>query len=185
MIDEAIKVGKLLLEVELIDGASGNMSFRDEKNNVVITRTGAELFNLKPEDFVKIDDLNASRDRKVHKAIYDKTNFKCVLHCHGTFNVVLSIFMREINPIDLEGKMYFGSLKVVDEEFGTEKYAEKISELVAENSIAIAKAHGIYVAAKDFMQAFNLASYAEHSCKVLYLCKLLESTGFQRTLNKF
>lgn len=176
MIREAIKVGKLLLETGLIDGASGNMSFVAKevkgKKIVLITRTGAELFKLRPKDFVSLNDASASRDREVHRAVYEKTNFRCVLHCHGTYNVILSFSMDEVDPIDLEGKIYFKSIKVVDAEFGSKEYVEEISENLAKKGIVFAKGHGIYVAANSFIEAFNLASYAEHSCKILYLFNL-------------
>ncbi|MET1123964.1 MAG: class II aldolase/adducin family protein [Archaeoglobaceae archaeon] len=184
MIEEAIEVGRLLFRSGLIDGASGNLSFR-EGDRIVITRSGAALYDLKPEDFVEVSSEKASTDRLVHKKIYEISPFSCVLHCHGVFNVVLSLKLDRIVPADLEGRLFFGELEVVDGEFGSESYAEKVAEVVSRRKIAIARGHGIYVAANDFREAFNLANYAEHSCEVLYYLKLLDKLEHRESREKF
>lgn len=173
MIQTAIEVGKMLFYSHLTDGASGNISFR-EGERVLITKSGANLNSLTPDDFVELNRPEASRDRVVHAKIYEKTDYKAVVHCHGVFNVVLSLRKSKIIPVDLEGKMYFGELNVVEEEFGSSVYAERIAEKVKERGVAIAKAHGIYSAGKDLIEAFNKACYVEHSCQVLYYLNLLD-----------
>jgi len=45
MIGEAIEIGKLLAVSNLIDGASGNMSYR-EGDKIIITKRGVCLDNL-------------------------------------------------------------------------------------------------------------------------------------------
>ncbi len=171
MIEDAKKVGKLLFDAELIDGASGNMSFKDEK--VYVTKTGCVLFDLRDEDFVEVDSKFASRDRLIHKKIYEKSSHRCVIHCHGVYNVVLSMVEKEIKPVDLEGKLYFGSIEVVEGEFGSEELADKIASVLAKNKVVFVRGHGMYVGAENFIEAFNLSCYAEHSCKVLFNLKLL------------
>ncbi|HDD36759.1 MAG TPA: fructose-bisphosphate aldolase [Archaeoglobus veneficus] len=171
MIDEAIQIGKKLAFFKLIDGASGNLSFRVD-GEIVITKTGVMLDELNDDSFVKVKigekkDI-ASSDLIVHQKIYEKTDYKAVLHCHGVYNVVLSLKMDEIVPVDLEGKMYLGKIKVVDGVFGSETLAEKIAEEIAEKGIVIVRAHGMYVADKDLTTAFKKAMYAEHSCEVLF-----------------
>lgn len=173
MIKEAIEVGKLLFHSRLIDGASGNLSFR-ENERIMITKTGANLESLKELDFVPIESLEASRDKLVHLKIYETSDFNAVIHCHGVFNVVLSLKKDEIIPLDLEGKLYFGKIEVVKEEFGGEKYAEEIAEKIRKKGVVIARGHGIYSAGKNLREAFNKASYVEHSCEVLYFSEVLD-----------
>ncbi len=173
MIQNAIEIGKLLFQAGLIDGASGNLSFRDA-GKILITRSGANLNSLDVNSFVEINHQNASRDRLVHAKIYEKTEYNAVIHCHGIFNVVLSLKRDKIIPVDLEGKLYFGELNVVSEEFGSIEYAQRISEEIKKKGVAIARGHGIYSAGRDFTEAFNRACYAEHSCEVLYFLNLLD-----------
>lgn len=172
MIQNAIEIGKMLFRSRLVDGASGNLSFRDG-DKIIITKSGANLNSLSENSFVEISHPQASRDRLVHAKIYEKTDYKAIIHCHGVFNVVLSLKKDKIIPLDLEGKMFLGELNVVSEEFGSEEYAESIAETIKASGVAIAKAHGIYSAGKDLMEAFNKASYAEHSCEILYYLNLL------------
>ncbi|MCS7143711.1 MAG: class II aldolase/adducin family protein [Archaeoglobaceae archaeon] len=173
MIQNAIEVGKMLFQSRLVDGASGNISFR-EREKILITKSGTNLDSLSEESFVDISHPQASRDRLVHAKIYENTNYNAVIHCHGVFNVVLSLKNKKILPLDLEGKLYLGELKVVNAEFGSKEYAEEIAEMIKANGVVIAKAHGIYSAGKDLIDAFNKACYAEHSCEVLYYLSLLD-----------
>ncbi|MEM1579395.1 MAG: class II aldolase/adducin family protein [Archaeoglobaceae archaeon] len=173
MINEAIELGKLLFQAGLIDGASGNLSFRDGEK-IIITKSGASLYSLKSEDFVDIASKEASRDKAVHAKIYELCDCNAVIHCHGVFNVVLSLRMPKITPLDLEGKIYFKELKIVDEQFGTTAYAERIAEEVKRSGAAIARGHGIYSAGKNLREAFNKACYVEHSCEVLYYLEIFD-----------
>lgn len=184
MIKEAIEVGRLLFQSRLIDGASGNLSFR-ENGRIVITRTGANLESLEESDFVLIDSPKASRDRDVHMEIYETSDFNAVLHCHGVFNVVLSLKKDVIFPLDLEGKLYFGKIEVAKEEFGKEGYAKEIAEKIRKNGVVIARGHGIYSAGKNLREAFNKACYVEHSCEVLYYSELLDKLEHRKSGEEF
>ncbi|MEM0214628.1 MAG: class II aldolase/adducin family protein [Archaeoglobaceae archaeon] len=173
MIQDAIAIGKMLFQSKLVDGASGNLSFR-EGSKIMITKSGANLGALDENSFVEITHPSASRDRLVHAMIYKTTDYNAVIHCHGVFNVVLSIIKDKISPLDLEGKLFLKELNVVDIEFGTPEYAEAIAERIKNNGVIIAKAHGIYSAGKNLAEAFNKACYAEHSCEILYYLSLLD-----------
>ncbi len=171
MIEDAIRIGKKLASYGLIDGASGNLSFR-MGSKIVITKTGAILDELTREDFVEVElgksSREASSDLYVHSRIYEETDHRVVLHCHGVYGVTLSLFFDEVSPLDLEGKLFIGRLKVVEGKFGSEALAEKIARSVKEKGIALVRGHGIYVASDSFDEAFKLASYLEHSCQILF-----------------
>ncbi len=177
MFKEAIEVGKLLALTGLVDGASGNLSFRSGEK-ILITRTGVSLDDLREESFVEvsIDEYNekASVDQVIHKEIYKRSDYNSVLHCHGVFNVVLGLKFDKIVPIDLEGSLYFGEIPVVEGKFGSQDLAEKIAKAVREKSVAIVRGHGIYAAGENVRDAYNKASYVEHSCKVLYYSLLFD-----------
>ncbi len=115
MFEEAIKVGKLLSASRLIDGASGNMSFK-LANSIYITRSGVSLDDITESSFVKIRPgefvKEASVDQLIHLKIYEKTDYNAVLHCHGVFNVVLGSRMDKIEPLDLEGKLTLERLRL-------------------------------------------------------------------------
>lgn len=177
MIQDAIRIGKKLAEYRLIDGASGNLSYRIGWQ-MIITRSGAILDELDENSFVKVaigeENPHASSDQMVHQEIYKKSTFKAVLHCHGVFNVVLGLILDEISPRDLEGRMFLGNIRVIEGKFGSMELARRIGESVAEKGVAIVRGHGIYAAGKNFDEAFKLASYLEHSCEVLYRLRVYE-----------
>ncbi len=175
MIEEAIETGKKLAEQHLIDGSSGNLSFR-RGLRITITKTGVMLDRLKPEDFIEVElgktDSRASSDLAVHQKIYEETENSVVLHCHGSYNVALSFIDSEIVPIDLEGSIFLKKIKFIEGRFGSKELAKKIAREVKNTGFAVVKGHGIYTAGKNFDDAFKIAGFIEHSCKVYYLTKL-------------
>jgi len=171
MLREAIEIGRKLAAYRLIDGASGNLSFK-EGDKITITKTGVMLDELDENSFVtlKIGEKNdkASSDLTVHEEVYRKTDFRVVLHCHGIFNVVLSFKTDIIVPLDLEGRTLIGEVRVVEGKFGSKELAERVSDEITRKEIVVVRGHGIYTAEKSFKAAFRLASYLEHSCEILY-----------------
>jgi L-fuculose-phosphate aldolase len=182
-LEEAINFGKKLYERGLVDGASGNLSFR-MGNRFLITRTGVNLELLDDDSFVELEvkpyaveevkAFEASSDTLVHAKIYLKTNFKAIMHCHGTYNVVLSLLQNRIKPLDLEGRLFLGEIEVLSGEFMSEEIAEKISNSVSEKGYAVVRGHGVYAAGNSFIEAFNLLSYVEHSCRIVFLKEIFE-----------
>ncbi len=175
-IKEAIMIGKKLAKYKLIDGASGNISFRFG-NKITITKRGVMLDELNENSFIDVEigkkDYTASSDLYVHNKIYELTDFTAVIHCHGIYNVTLSLLYDEIRPIDLEGRMFIGNVKVVEGKFGDEKLAKRIAKEIAEKGVCLVRGHGIYSAGSSLTDAFKTASYLEHSCEILYRFEIL------------
>jgi L-fuculose-phosphate aldolase len=176
-IEEAVKIGRKLANYRLIDGSSGNLSIR-KGELITITKTGVSLDEIDGESFITLKlgerSEEASTDLVVHEAIYKTTDFKAILHCHGIFNVILSLDSEEIIPIDFEGKVFIGRVRVLEGEFGSQALAKAIAEEVKERSIAVVRAHGIYVAGENLSDVFRKASYFEHSCEILYRKRLID-----------
>lgn len=168
-VGEMIEVGKKLGELKLIDGASGNLSCR-VGNFMIITKSGAILDELTPQDFIYVEigrfREGISSDWKIHSEIYMKTGYKAVVHCHGVYNVILSISRDEVVPSDLEGKLFLKTVRVVEGE--REKIADVIAKEISRSGIVIHRCHGIYSAGMNVKEAFIKACYLEHSCEILY-----------------
>jgi len=49
----------------------------------------------------------------------------------------LGSIMDRILPVDLEGKLYFGEMEVVEGQFGSSELAEKISEIVKRKELQL------------------------------------------------
>ncbi len=178
--EEAIKIGKKLYERELIDGASGNLSFI-KGNMIYITKSGESLDELKKDSFVGVSlnsderelrNKKASSDSLIHIKTYSISDWKVILHCHGVYNVTLSMMMDSLTPYDLEGKLFLKEINFLKAEYMDEVGAEMIAEEMAERGFAVVRGHGIYTADSRFRDAFNKACYIEHSCKIAYLIQL-------------
>ncbi len=173
MFERAKAIGKKLLVQRLIDGASGNMSFR-VGDEFYITKTGVMLDELDESSFVKMKifsdeyDRSASSDQLIHREVYKNSNHKAVLHCHGVYAVVLSFLKNSVIPMDLEGRHFLGEVKVVIASYSTLKGAKVIAEALKKSKAVIVRGHGIYCAGEDLDEAYRLASYLEHSCELIY-----------------
>ncbi len=176
-INKAIEIGSNLAKLGLVEGTSGNLSFKIN-DSIVITKTGENLAKLTKNSFlvIKVDEESeeATRDLLIHKEIYKKTKYNAVLHCHGVYNVILSFLSDIIEPMDLEGKMHLKKVKVIEGEFGSRTLAEKIAEEILKNKIVVVRGHGIYSAENTLDKAFELACYLERSSKIIYLYHLLK-----------
>ncbi len=172
-IERAKKIGKKLMLQRLIDGASGNISFRDGEI-FYITKTGVMLDELDETSFVKLsinsNDYNpiASSDQLVHREIYKNTDYNAVLHCHGVYGVTLSFKKTAIYPMDLEGRYFLGEIEVINAPFGKFDGAKLISKALKKNKVVLVRGHGIYACGKNIDEAYRLASYLEHSCEIIY-----------------
>lgn len=178
---QLVRIGKKLGVKGLLEGASGNISFR-EGNNVTITRKGTILDELNEDQFITVNlnkgdgevRMEASSDYIIHEAIYRTTDFKAVVHCHGVYNVVISLVDDEITPPDFEGKLFLGDVPVVEMDSHDRGNAESIAQIIKKNNVAVVRGHGIYSADYTLSGALNRIEYVEHSCEVLYMLRLLK-----------
>ena len=177
-IDEIIFYGNLIEKYHLISSHGGNISVRNN-DNILITRTGSMLGHLKPEDIILVSLKNqndnnlkkASMEYVVHKAIYDSSNAKVVMHTHPVYSILLSFFYEKIIPIDSEGKFSVKEIPVIDakQTIASKEVAEKIKEFTKDYSAAIVRSHGLFVWAESLEKAFYLTTSIENSLKILYL----------------
>lgn len=196
MFDDLIKTGKKCVDSGLVEGNFGNMSFvSSDRDLIFITKTETLLDDLSESDIVCVsgdtclensnefylsEEKQASSELCVHRAIYKKTNAKCVLHLHPPYSVVVSLLEYQINnisasenffihPMDSEGEMFLKKIPVVSGAPGSLDLAEKVSQSLKGSKGVIVKGHGVFVAESDFKKAYITASLIEHSARILYL----------------
>jgi L-fuculose-phosphate aldolase len=179
IIDDIIFTGKVLYKEGLVNSHAGNISVRFE-DSIYITKTGAMLGFLRPDDIVEVpvfavseNDKIASSELIVHRAIYKETKAKAIIHAHPIFAVTLTFMLEEhFQPIDNEGKLFVGSVPILDVEnaSGSQELAEKLSNLFKESkkNIVLIKKHGSFVIHEDINYALKLTSDLEFCAKVFY-----------------
>ncbi len=180
IIEDIIFTGKVLYQEGLVNSHAGNISVRFE-NSIYITKTGAMLGYLTPDDIVEVpvvgtspNDKIASSELIVHREIYKKTEHKAIIHAHPIHAVSLTFFLEDtFIPIDNEGKLFVKEVPIIEVEnaSGSKELADKLSNKFKSTgrNIILIKKHGSFVAHKDLNYALKLTSDLEFCAKVYYL----------------
>ncbi|NPA54561.1 MAG: aldolase [Aquificae bacterium] len=180
IIEDIIFTGKVLYNEGLVNSHAGNISVRFE-DDIYITKTGAMLGFLKPDDIVEVpvfstseNDKQASSELIVHRAIYKKTEAKAIIHAHPVYAVALTFLLEEkFIPIDNEGKLFVGEVPILDLEHasGSKELAEKLSDMFKKTgkNIVLIKKHGSFVIYDNLNYALKLTSDLEFCAKIFSL----------------
>jgi len=172
--ESLIKNGTKLAKAGLVSSFFGNMSILKD-GKILITKTGMALDELDEESFVEVDldkecdkDKEASTECNAHRAIYQSTDAKAIIHAHCHYAVVESLLSDAIDPLDSEGGAFLGNVPVIEGEMGSAELAENLSNALKDHKVVIARGHGTFAIGKDITEAFTNTVMAEHSSKVKY-----------------
>lgn len=165
----------------LIDSHSGNVSMRLGKN-ILIKKTGAQLRHFSKSDFVKfplkaLSHPGVSSDYLTHRKIYlEVPQAQAILHAHPPTAVALSLFLKEIKTVDLEGHYYLPRIPVVSVDYRT--YAEdtrrKLPDVLKKYPVAVIRGHGTFAHGKDLDEALKWTTLVEHVSKIYFLSRLFK-----------
>src|SRR5512137_838198 len=124
--EEISKFGGKTVSSGLTSSRFGNISVL-QGNTIVITRTGSMLDELDQNNLIEVTldgpcplDEIASTETCVHRAVYQSTSARAVIHTHSPFAVALSLIEENaVEPIDSEGIHFMGPMPVVEADFGS------------------------------------------------------------------
>jgi L-fuculose-phosphate aldolase len=188
------ETGRDLYASGAVTSHGGNLSVSDG-SSIWITRTGARLGHLTPNDILRVDwepspfDANASMELVVHRAIYHAHadcarqagvpfGVRAVVHAHARNTVFRSLVGDSIEPVDSEGKMLLGAKVPVlspKQTVASEEVAALMAERIASGvPLAVVRGHGPFACADSLENAFRLISCLEYSAEIL---TLFETTG--------
>jgi L-fuculose-phosphate aldolase len=175
-------VGQMLSDQGLICAHSGNLSIRSGEK-LCITKSGSDLSCLQEQDLVYTgiyeDDEHtslASVELNVHRAIYQQTEAKAVVHAHPTYAVVLSFSERDIIPMDVEGIVTLTEVPVIGWETETVEpggLADEIAEALKQRKLIVVRGHGCFAAAQSLAEACLFTTVVEQSSRIIYLMKMM------------
>ena len=121
-------------------------------------------------------DKIASSETCVHRAIYQSTINKAIIHTHSPYAVALSLLeQKTVEPLDSEGMVFLGTMPIVEGQFGTNELAKAVSFALQTHKACIARGHGVFAAGNSLCDAYTAACMAEHSAQVRYLVKAYSS----------
>lgn len=177
MMQEIIKIGKIIYDKGYNAGKDGNISVRIDSEHILITTSGALLGFLTNEDFVLTDkfgnviqnfnDQQPSSELVMHIGIYrERNDINAVIHAHAPYCISLSML-----DIDTENNLYAvsaGPVPITEIALpSTSESWNKIEPFIKTRSKAILRRHGLVAWGKDLTTAFVKLEETEHFAKTL------------------
>ncbi len=174
-------VGRALFNRGLVSSQSGNLSIRMGEH-LIITRRGSNLGDLQEKDLVetgisKNDRATplASIELPVHRAIYQHTQARAIVHAHPTHVIALSMCEKIIASDHLENFCSIGGVPVIG--WGMEVKPGGLADVVAESlkdhRIIAIRGHGSFGIGQLLDEAYNCTTGLEEACEVLCLMKAM------------
>ena len=171
------EVGKDLRADGLVTSHGGNVSVRRPRGGAVVSATGAMLGRLTDDLLVAVepdgelrdpDAAGPSSDTAVHLAIYAACpDAGAVVHAHPVHAIALGYERDAIDPANLEGRLFLGSVPVLDAEWETS--AQPVAEALLEHPIVVVRGHGSYARGTDVWDALRVTSTLEEAARILTL----------------
>ncbi len=178
--DEARKLvaaeGKILLNTGLVARTWGNISARIDEDHFVITPSGLDYENMKPEDLVKMTistkeyegNRKPSSEKGIHIAAYalDPDTGYCI-HTHQTYATAIGLCgIDKLDVTDEERKALGGMCVAAYGISSTKKLSKEVYKALKTGAKVIFMVHhGVLICGRDREEAFNRALLLEEICK--------------------
>jgi L-fuculose-phosphate aldolase len=188
LLNQFQSIGRLLFNRGLVSSQSGNLSIRMGER-LIITRRGSNLGALQEKDLIETGISRNDRatpwatiELSIHRAIYQNTPAKAVVHAHPTHVTALSMIEKVIDSEHLENFCDLGPVTVVgwDTEAKTAGMPEIIADQLKENRIVVVHGHGSFAVGQLLEEAYNCTTGLEEASEILYLLKSLHMPSINR-----
>ena len=183
--EQVLKAAPKSNELGLIHGTSGNISVRDEKDNVVaITPSGIAYDTMKVEDIAIVDidgnwidgKYKPSTETPMHTGILrNRPDMNAVVHTHSKFATIMSMSGKPLPKATLPSCAYY-PIKSTTEFYpaGTDGLAQTaIDGIGKDGDVVLLKNHGLIAGGKTIDEAMTVAEYTEECAEISYLAKLV------------
>lgn len=165
------------------DSHSGNISAK-EKDGIFITSRFSIPSSLKEQDLILVDsdksgesDGLASRDLPLHRAVYQNSGAKAVIHAHLPNTTALSITENKILPQDSKGQALFPQgLSILKPRMISDK--EELVRMIVPvigqvPGAVVIKGYGAIAYGTSIEEALEVITALEMSSKIWLLTKLI------------
>ncbi len=166
----------------LIKGTSGNISLRDDDEDVVaITPSGIAYNTMKAED-IAIVDMNGkwidgpykpSSEVPMHTAVLRaRPDIKATVHTHGMFATIMAMGEEELKPTT-PPQCEFVPVRVVPFTMpGSSNLADIVVETLGDGRAVLLKNHGMFCCGKDMKAAMAATVYTEEMATTAFYGKV-------------
>jgi L-fuculose-phosphate aldolase len=119
----------------------------------------------------------ASTELAVHRAIYQVTPARAIVHAHPPHATTLSLMNTEIVPSCAEGLATVGRVPVLGWKMTAKpgELAETIAEALKDHRVIMVHGHGCFATGQLLEDAFNCATALEECSQIIYLLKSLQA----------
>jgi len=177
----------LLVDLGLLEFKGGNLSVRIDDDMLITKRSVAKAIPS-PDDIVRtsIDHedegaYQASSAMEIHRAIYQATDARAVIHAHPSKTVSLSLFLDELVPLEENGLLYLRpkvSVVAPPTLFGWNLAAEEMADCLRTEKVVVQKWHGTFAKGVDLSEAFHRTRAVEFmSAHLIRIAQLREHFG--------
>lgn len=175
------KHSKLVFNMGLVWGASGNMSIRADAHSFFITATGKSLGDMTVKDSVlcRIDkdtvNGNASMEWKLHSEIYrNRRDAYAVFHSQPPYSTLIACAKDKKIKTALipEAIAYLERIEVVPyRHAGSIDLAKKCGELAKKADVLLLENHGVVTFGASIEDAVNKTLTFEFLCRLNIMSK--------------
>jgi L-fuculose-phosphate aldolase len=184
IIQDIITTGQRLYNQKYIVGTEGNISWRINKEKLLVTRSGICKADMNESDIVPIDssgnvlerEIRPSSEIKLHLAVYqERSDAKAIIHAHPPFAVSLTLAGIQLNqPFLPENVLLLGSVPTADyARPSTDQVPASIRKYIRKTDIILLERHGSITIGKNLKEAFQKLEILENTARVVWLSKQL------------
>ncbi len=190
ILEEMSRVGWYTVQRRLVDSFFGNISYSNGEL-IYISQTASSLDELPgcidPVPFTNCSTvgITASSELGAHRAIFETTGCRAILHGHPRFAVVMSMICAEKESCsvkdcwrDCTKVRFLGETPVVAGEIGAGGIAKNVPPVIGCSGAAVVYGHGIFsIGMTDFREAFQGLVDVENWCRAEYFRRFDEKYG--------
>jgi len=178
------EAGKRLLAEGLVKGTWGNISLRVDLETMVITPSGREYQDLKPDEMVEVNiltheykgNIKPSNEFRMHAEIFRKRKgINAVIHTHPPSASTVAAARREVPPVfDELAKIIGPSVRVADYARSSTRKMNKVALKALKGRMACLLAnHGAVCIGRDLEEALVVIQVLEKACRVFIEAEFL------------
>ena len=180
-LEEFVCACHLLASHGLLQCSSGNLSWRVDKEKMVITATRAWMANITKEQVVvcRISDGTILNGRKPSEEIgfhlgilRERSDVNVVLHFQTPCATAIACCARDVMNFSIipEVPFYIGQIAEVPYmDPGSENLSRAVISAMEEHDLVIMKNHGQVTVGKSFNDVIQKATFFELACEIILL----------------
>lgn len=168
--------GKQLLKEGLVARTWGNVSVRISDTQMVITPSGRQYDELRPDDMVLVDfytlkfegSIKPSSELKLHCQVYKtRPHINAVIHTHQMYASIVAAAQQDVTVLQPEHQKILGGTIIKAAPYAlpnTKKITVETARAIEASNAALMANHGAVCIGQKLEDAFEVARTLELTC---------------------